>query len=540
MENTIYNTQTNNIDNYTNIINNLLVTYKSNEYILERLNHFLIGLPETMENENKRYEERLAKYNELLSEQDNFFKIFLCKNQYYYMPFNNLYYEYNQTTFKLINEDDIYHKLLSTITHEGKLIQWKHKTKQMMIKKIKGRLLVKATPESETIQNVLNLCKIFFETKAEAKYFLTFVGDCILKKQTNNLYFVNSHFKKILNLIDSICYVTSGNTIFKNIITKYHNSHELEKYCLIKTLDSIDNLDAISYDNIKNTINDLGIDLLVVASHYSEQYGDSNGYLTDFCSDVTVKDHILYFRNNDTNKIINNFISSCIEVTNTIDSKITWANMHFIWKQYIASLNIPNMIYSDDLEKELMKPIQYTYEDKHATFIGVTSKYLPNVSSFLSFFNKYITIEDGDTDSEYEIDELCSLYKSTEFKHININEKSMFNMITHFYPNLEIINNKIVTNIKCFLWIKSVDINEYLEDYIETNKNKSVKAFVSDELVSFDTMYQRYRTYFKNKSFINKTPVFIVSKQYFENFIQVNLSNHIQFEKFLYFKFVSV
>jgi hypothetical protein len=530
------NIDTNKMEEYTNIISNMLVSYKNNEYMTNKIHQIMIGLPETLDIENKKYEERLSKFNELLSEQDNFFKVFLSKNQYYYMPFNSLYYEYDGKTFKIVNEDDIYHKLLSTITNEGKLLQWKHKTKQMMMKKIKERLLVKALPESETIQNVLNFCKTFFETKAEAKYFLTIIGDCILKKNTVDMYFVSSSLKKILSLIDSVCYITTGNTILSNFITKYHDSHNLHTYRLLKTSEASD---TISCDIIKNMINDIGIDLLVVASHYSDQYTNANNYLALYCDNSNVSDYSLYFVNNSIDNIIENFIKSCIEVTNTIDSQISWSNMHFIWKQFIASLNIPNMLYASNLQQHLMKYIQFTNMEGHIIFIGVTSKYLPNVSSFLSFWNKYITI--GEFDTEYEIDELCTLYKSTEFKNLNINDKSMLYMLSHFYPELEITDNKFITNIKCTLWNKVDDINEFINHYIATNKNKGTSSSTANEiLISFDSLYQKYRTYYKSKSIVDKQPLFIVSKQYFENFIVVNLSNNIQFEKFLFFNFLEL
>lgn len=520
---------------YIQIINDLLVQYETNEYIKHKINNLIITLPEFAEQENKKYEERIAKYNELSFEQDNFFKIFLSKNQYYYMPFNNLYYEYVNNSFKVINEDDIYHKLLSTITNEGKLIQWKHKTKQMMIKKIKERLLVKAIPESETIQNVLNFCKIFFKTKNEAKYFLTIIGDSVFKQSSNNLYFVSSQFKKFLNLIDSICYVTTGNTIFKYIITKYHSTHDLSNYCLIKTLDTID---TISYDIIKNMINEIGIDLLVVAAHYSDQYGNASGFLNNFCDDKEIKDSILYFKNNDRINIIGNFISNCIEITNTIGPQINWTNMRFIWKQYLLSLNIPNMIEYDELQKELMKTLQYTIEESnHIIFIGVTSKYLPNVSSFLSFWDKCITI--GDFNTEYEIEELCSLYKLSENK--NINDKSMIQMINHYFDkDIEIIDNKYVTNIKCNLWDKENDINEFINYHIEINKAKITSSTtVCEEELSFEQLYKKYVTYCKSKSLIDKTTLLVVSKQYFENYLKVNLSKFIKFDKFIYFNYLT-
>ncbi len=519
---------------YIQIINDLLVQYETNEYIKNKINNLIISLPEFAEQENKKYEEKVAKFNELVSEQDIFFKVFLSKNQYYYMPHNNLYYEYDNITFKVVDEDYIYHKLLSTITDEGKLIQWKHKTKQMMIKKIKERLLVKAIPNSETIQNVLNFCKTFFATKSDAKYFLTIIGDSLLKKDTASLYFVSSQFKKFLTIIDSICYATSGNSLFKNFITKYHSTHDLTQYRLIKTLDNV-----VSYDVIKNIINEIGVDLLVVAAHYSEKHGNPTGYLQHYCNDNDVKDYVLYFKNNDINKIVTDFIQSCIEVTNTIEPKINWNNMRFIWKQYLTSLSIPNMIEYDELQKELKKIIQFTSEENNFVFIGVTSKYLPKVSSFLSFWDKYIIV--GDFNTEYEVDELINIYKSTEFKNININDKTMVNMINHYFDKtVEIIDNKYITNIKCNLWDKDYDLHEYIKYYVQLGKDRAPKAWVNEEVISFSDLYRKYMSYTKSKAIVDNKALFIVSKQYFENYLLTNLSELIKQSGFIYFNFVSL
>ena len=72
-----------------NIINNfnlteLLTKYNDNPYILSRLATFLNNLPNALECENKKHEERVQRMTELRIEQDNFFKVFLSKHQYYY------------------------------------------------------------------------------------------------------------------------------------------------------------------------------------------------------------------------------------------------------------------------------------------------------------------------------------------------------------------------------------------------------------------------------------------------------------------------
>ena len=191
-------------------LNELFVTYNDNPYMLQRLNTHLTNLPSILDQESKKYDERVTRINELISEQENFNKVFLSKHQYYYMPYNNIYYEYDGKTYKIVKDDDIHHNLLSTITDEGKLTQWKHKTKQQIIKQIKERSLFKSTPETYTIQNVLGFLQTIFPTKNDAKYFLTIIGDCILKKNTDNLlYFVSVNAKKIFDIIDYIGYITT-------------------------------------------------------------------------------------------------------------------------------------------------------------------------------------------------------------------------------------------------------------------------------------------------------------------------------------------
>ena len=206
-------------------ISALFEKYKYNPYILQRMQMHLTNLPGMLETENKRYEERVSRINELTMEQDNFYKVFLSKHQYYYMPYNNIFYEYDGKTYRIVKEDDIHHHLLSTITDEGKLMAWKHKTKQNIIKQIKERSLFKSVPETYTIQNVLGFLNTVFETKTETKYFLTVIGDCILKKNIEPLmFFINSSTKKLVSFIDSIAYITTGNSIMNNFISIAFNS----------------------------------------------------------------------------------------------------------------------------------------------------------------------------------------------------------------------------------------------------------------------------------------------------------------------------
>jgi len=515
------------------LISELNQKYKDNSYMLQRLETHIFNLPNILEQENKKYDERVSRFNELSLEQDNFYKVFLSKHQYFYMPYNSIYYEYDGKTYKIINDDDIHYQLLSTITDEGKLIQWKHKTKQNIIKKIKERTLFKSTPETYTIQNVLGFLQTIFQTKNEAKYFLTIIGDCILKKNNDNLfYFVSANLKKFITLVDSIVYITTGNSIMNNFITKYHDSHKLNLYRLIKTNETTNTL---STDIIKNVLNNIGIDFFCVATHYSERYINADNYLNTKVEEH-FKNYVLYFVQHSLLTIVYNFIEQCIEKTDS-ESEINWKNMHYIWKIYLSNINIPNMIYSQQLQDILITKISHKNDSGNIIFTNVTSKYLPNVSSFLSFWEKHITITNENTvDDEYEVDELITLYKNYDKKSGLISDTNMIKMICHYYsPQVEVIDNKYITNIKCNLWSKNEDVNNFLQEYKfqKLSNQEDVGDNTNVEIISFDDLYLLYKNFINAQSIVNQKVNLIVSKQFFEKNIKNQLSEFIKFEKFV-------
>jgi hypothetical protein len=531
------------------IISDLAEKYKDNPYILQRLQIHVINLPAILETENKRYLERVLRINELTLEQDNFYKVFLSKHQYFYMPYNNIFYEYDGKTYRIVKEDDIHHHLLSTITDEGKLIAWKHKTKQNILKQIKDRTLFKSVPETYTIQNVLGFLNTIFETKTEIKYFLTVIGDCILRKNTEEtglLFFINSSMKKLVSFIDSICCITTGNSIMSNFISKYHDTHNLLGYRLIRTNE---NFNSITTDLIKDVLNKIGIDLISVAAHYSERYVSSDQFLINLPNKDPAREYAMFFTLNTPNKIVEQFVSQCIEPVSKTNTNIfsttcslSWKNMHYIWKLYLSSINVPNMMYSNNLKVLLKSHLSYSVINSSSVFdmgLGfpnVTSKFLPIVSSFLSFWDKHITIINSNDsnilDEEYEIDEISSIYKLTNktFSYSHISDKEIIKMIWHFFnPSVDIIENKYITNIHCNLWSKHDDIGEMLDYYKQQHKNE----LIHDSLISFDELYQNYKSYIQAKVTVENSFHPNVSKHFFEKYLSHYLKAHIKFEKFV-------
>lgn len=523
-------------------IQNLFKKYENNEYMLQRIhNHVVNYLPSILDNELKNHEKRVNRNMYLTNEQQIFIQVFLNKNQYYYLPNNNCFYEYNGKKYYIIKDDEIIHKLLSNISKDRILLQWKHKTKFNILKQIKERSLFSTIPETDTIQNVLNiLYPYIFNTKNQAKYFLTILGDNIFKKNQNLIFLANPKIKKLLNEIDTISYFSIGFTnITNNFIIKYHENHSYDNCRLIK-VNEISSIDIWKETLIKN-----GLDLICVATHYSNRYENSDNYLNTK-ADEELKNYSYYFKTiPPQQEIISNFCTKCFQLINndndndnndTINSNITkieWKNVHFIWKQFISSLSLPNMIYSNTLKNLLKKT--FSYDETTDSFINITSKYLPIESDFIKFWEKTIIIDEqltlNEFEEEIEVDELCTLFKNwvkqqnseALLSNGNISEENVVKILKHFFPNIEIIEDKYVLNIKCSMWNKTKDIVKSFE-FIK-NEVKQNETFT---LMSFDDAYNYYFKFCNSKSY-----KFIISKRYFEKYLYSKLSEHIIYEKFI-------
>jgi hypothetical protein len=223
-----------------------------------------------------------------------------------------------------------------------------------------------------------------------------------------------------------------------------------------------------------------------------------------------LKNYAYYLKSIPQQEIISSFCTKCFQTTNNDNSidiinttKIEWKNVHFIWKQFISSLSLPNMIYSNTL-KNLLKET-FTYHESTDSFVNITSKYLPIESDFIKFWEKTIVInEHTEFEEELEIDELCMLFKNWVKQNSeevllssgNISEENVVKILKHFFPNIEIIEDKYVLNITCIMWNKSKDIIKSLE-FIKNELKKN--EFIA--LISFDDAYNYYVKFCNSKSY---------------------------------------
>jgi hypothetical protein len=307
-------------------------------------------------------------------------------------------------------------------------------------------------------------------------------------------------------------------------MTKYHENHSYENCRLIKINENFSN--GVWRELLKK----IGLDLLCVSVHYSKRYENADKFI-DTKTDEEFKNYVYYIKNTNPNNIVNEFCSKYI-IEATSEYKMEWKNLHFLWKQFLSTFNLPNVIYSNTL-KNLIKE-RYLHNEDSDSFISITSKHLPVHSDFIKFWDSSITICSSDInslfDNEIEIDELCSLFKHWSKQNSqqimsngNISEENILKILKHFFPAVEIIEDKFVLNVTCCLWDKINDINvsfEYIKQEIIANDKLT--------LISFDDAYNYYYKFCNLNSF-----KFIASKRYFEKYLYYKIAEHIVYEKFI-------
>jgi hypothetical protein len=505
-------------------IQQLFTKYENDDYMLQRIqNHVLTYLPNTLDNELKNHEKRVNRNTYLTNEQQIFIQVFLNKNQFYYLPNNNYFYEYDGNEYTIVKEDDVIHKLLSSISKDRVLLDWKHKTKFNVIKQIKERSILNSMPETETIQNVLNVIyPHVFSSKNEAKYFLTILGDNILRKSANLIFLVSPKIKAILAEIDIISYITIGFTnTTNNFVTKYHENYSFENCRLLKINENS------SIEVWKEILKKSGLNLVCVAAHYSNRYENSDNYL-DSKADEDLKNFSYYLKCTNQNEVVTKFTNKCFQVVEG-DNRIAWKNIHFIWKQFLSELSLPSMIYSNTL-KTMLKD-HYSYDELTDSFLNITSKYLKIESDFIKFWDTTITKTSASSE-ELELDEICMLFKywvKNDKENVsksggNISEEYVLKVIKHFFPDVEVVEEKYILNISCNMWDKVKDIKKsfnYVKNELLTQTNYAA-------LVSFDEAYNYYFKFCNTMSY-----KFIISKKYFEKYLYTELTEHIVYEKFI-------
>jgi hypothetical protein len=532
-----------NHENAITVINGLYDKYEQNPYMLSKLNNYInVQLPTMLENTNLQHQERTTRIEQLTQNQDQFIENFLNNNQYFYVSSTENFFIYDGIHYQQHNEDDILYHVLSSISREKQLSSWKQSTKNTIMKRIKENNLLKSIPESETIQYVLDsLCPVLFQTRTEAKYFLTILGDNILRKNTNLIHYVSSNAKHFIRTLNSAAQMLLGQNLYQTFKHKFHD-HDYND-CRVLNISTF-----VKSETVWSTIlNNIGLDILCVACHYSLRYGSSDEFVKQYGNDATLLNSVFYLKNNSPNEIIQTFIDDYLTIDTTgkhLQNKqrvpqVTWRDMQYLWKYFLETRNLPAVMFLQTLKTNLIEKLAIYYKEDVDSFLGISSKHLPEIQKFLFFWDETMVFDESE--SELEIDEIVILFRkwcNSNNETVSVlNDKQILDLISYFYPSVEIERDKYVSSTRCSLWDKQADIDSALQILKENIRSKYESEVTpagrtrSPQIRNNVSIYDAYLFYCKHYSQTEYNQ--IVSKSYFEKYIFESLSQYIIDSKFL-------
>lgn len=535
------------------IIDSLYAKYETDQYMLERTHRYIVTqLPILLENMKANYLDRCSRISEKTSDQEKFIQSFLTANQYFYVSSTENFFYYDKLHYQFISEDDIIYYVLSSISRDGNLMSWKQKTKINIMKRIKEENpLLKSIPESATIQHVLSLlCPLLFSSRNEAKYFLTVLGDNIHRKNTHLIHFIHPKAKFFIRELNNICQIYIGTGLSQTFRHKYHD-HDYENCRIIKINETVKS-ESIWHEILKQSV----LDIICIACHYSSRYGSSEEFVSD---DEELAEGVFYLKNSHPSDLVSLFMREYLDISISMDGtrvlshstspeheffieqqmdpgsirQITWKNMQYLWRHFLDSKQLPALLFFGTLKTHLMEKLVGFYKEEKDSFVGICSKYLPSIQNFLEFWNDTITIDEEEMD--FEIEELMFLYKQWCPTITNITSKQILDIITYFFPMIEILQEKFVSHIRCSLWDKGLDIKSGKPTVsLITGDTVDAPSLPSNILsldsssnhlpaVSINDAYLSYCKYHRplRGSGIKKL---LVSKSYFEKYVSRNPS----------------
>lgn len=501
------------------VVDELLLKYAHNEPVLAKFVAHMNQLPAMMTSIEMTVNQRTERKKVLTMTSDEFIDQFLSDgdHNYFYNASIDLFFAYNNVQYGKIEEDDIMHSALTALQDYPDLKPWKYKIKNQIIKRVKERELFHSIPESCTIQKVIGLFyPAIFTSRDAAKHFLTIIGDTLNKKSTN-YYFISAKAKQFIKDISSECCALFGIPSLTGVFKFKFYDHTFSE-CRLLNVNEIGVLAANAGEYASPFKRGI-VDILCVASHYSKRFGCADSFLeSPYCKDASLAAHCFYLKTNDEAAIVAKFIATTTEPCATYD--ITWKKMQYLWKLFLEDERLPYIIFTNQLKSRLMAVLPSTFAgtvggptsadndgiassdcatlslslSPEPVFTGITSKHLPIVSEFLSFWNETIVVIDAPAfakdEDELEIDELTVLFNNymrtkKQYSHknshgLNITDHFMRGLVRHFYSDMPIEDDKYIMNITSKLWNKKEEIIQALllpqqgGCHIHKNKRRTV------------------------------------------------------------------
>ncbi len=485
-------------------INELHAKYANNPYILCRLSKIMENLPNVLQNLEQSRQESQERISVLTAKQQQFIADFMTANQYFYCSTTNLFFKYDDVHYTITTADAIAHHVWQLMPSEEMIHDWQLSTKRFIVKRVRTRTIFSTVPESQTIQSVLEtLCPAVFETRDMAKYFLTAMGDKILKKSQSRVCIISAKCAWMMQEFKRAAMTYFG----VNAVSGFKHKYGRHDYANCRLLNVSSDV-SMSFDNV--------LDILCVSIHYSERYGDADIFLENHMNDYDTYTHISYLMHRSPEHLVSDFCSRFLEKA---DCLMRWKHMQYLWNAYLEQNKLPAIMFMGDLKTELGKHIMFDVEMD--TFVGVSSRFLPEIDKFLRFWDMTMEISDISTNAfdTYDMDEICALFTKwyltmkpdANIRERHISENKMRGLIEFYMPNVLCNQGKSIRGYHNVLWDKRRDVKSALGKYkMQTTELSSV------------SIHDIYLWYSRSELW-----EFKVSKSYFEKVVYDEMSLYI-------------
>ena len=405
-------------------IDELRLKYANDPYMLNKLEGYLQRLPLLMQSIEEEHVKKAAHQQEMNTKKDTFIKEFFTQYAFYYISSTETYIQKTEE-WKTVNEDYITHLVCTSIPKE--LMYNQYKILHAILKRIRDTSLY--TVQSCPYTSKMILQQLPFK-KEYATYFLTIVGDILLNKKLNFIYYIDTSYKQFLKEISQSLYMLTNKTLNEAFRHKFHD-HQYEQCRVLKGKCS-----AFKKVSI--------YDVIVYAANLSNKYGTADQYVQQT---PDIQDDVLFLCRHTPDSLIRSFLSTYLQ--ETPEKHTTYKDVLFLWKIFLKKNSLPSVISLQNFKATLTA--FNICENEMCVHHSPSSQ--ADVLKIKHFWDTYVT---ADEDNEYELEEMVQLYNSYEKSGISV--EGLREVIQVEYPHISIHKHTIL-NIKCSLWNKHGDLD---------------------------------------------------------------------------------
>lgn len=368
---------------------------------------------------------------------------FFSEFNVYYIQTSDLYVYYKENQYILLAENDVLHLMLKHLSLYTMNTSLKQQIKYKIHKKIKENSIYNTIPNSMTLQSVLSfLHPLVFPSKNGAKYFMTTLGDIMMKK-TNLYYFLDPSMKPFIQTLHKWVSTYFCSNQLANFKFKFYE-HDPSLSRIMKT-------HPINFQYLKCE-DTFYINLLCCSIHYSNRFTNGDLFLEDR-TNLQLREEVLWIRDTKKEDLIQDFVKTYFQ---TSETNIHETDMLFLWKQYIKEKNCIN-IFQKNIQQDLSQSIPY----QSPYFLRLTSMKMPYVKKFIHFWGKYMY---SDTSEKFlELTEISSLFMEVHQKYTDITEQKIKDILQYYYPEIILHENRYINHMGCSFWNKKEDLKHFLQ-----------------------------------------------------------------------------